>query len=531
MMKYPIGIQSFSQIVEDGYVYADKTALVYDLVTTGKVYFLSRPRRFGKSLLVSTLECYFSARKELFKGLAMEALEQDWYEYPVFKIDFNGDRFAQPGVLEAKIEGHIAQWEKIYGKNPTELTTGDRFTGVLRRAAEQYGHRAVVLIDEYDKPILDALDTPQEDENRDILRAFYSIFKSADDYTRFVLLTGVTKFSQVSVFSGFNQPNDISMSARYEALCGITTEELERYFAEPIALMAKKYKYTIEEMKLVLKQQYNGYHFSDELTDIYNPFSLINAFFNNRMDDYWFRSGTPTYLQTLLQHNHEGINDLTGKYYEPKMFIDYKADVEKPLPMIYQSGYLTIKDYDIESNEFLLDFPNNEVRNGFLSLIASGYLKSDTTEVETWISAGIKLLKRGETTAFRDSLTAFLAGIPYDVHDSLKTTDATEKHFQYTFYLILRLLGGSGCILLTEKTQAVGRVDAILEFKDYVYIFEFKLDGSASEALRQIEEKHYAVPYRDDQRRVCCIGVDFSSETMTVKEWEENCNVFNVSSI
>lgn len=520
-MKYPIGIQSFSQMIENGYVYADKTALVYDLATTGKTYFLSRPRRFGKSLLVSTLECYFRAQKDLFKGLAIETLEQDWHEHPVFKIDFNGDRFDQVGILEAKIEGHITKWENIYGKDPAELTTGDRFTGVLRRAAEQYGRRAVVLIDEYDKPILDALDSPQEDENRDILKAFYSTFKSADDYTRFVLLTGVTKFSQVSVFSGFNQPNDISMSARYEALCGITKEELEHYFAEPIALMAKKYKYTTEEMMLILKQQYNGYHFSDELTDIYNPFSLINAFFNNRIDDYWFRTGTPTYLQTLLQHNHEGINDLTGKYYEPKMFIDYKADVEKPLPMIYQSGYLTIKDYDMESNEFLLDFPNNEVRNGFLSMIASGYLKSAPMDVDTWISTSIKLLKRGETTAFRDSLTAFLAAIPYDVHPSLKPKEATEKHFQYTFYLILRLLGGSGCTLLTEKTQAVGRVDAVLEFKDYVYIFEFKLDGSATEALRQIEEKHYAEPYLDDPRKVFCIGVDFSSETMTVEEWEE----------
>lgn len=523
MMKYPIGIQSFEKLREGGFVYVDKTALVYDLVTTGTVYFLSRPRRFGKSLLVSTLECYFRARKELFHGLAIEALEQDWYEYPVFKIDFNGDRFTQPGILEAKIEGHIAQWENIYGKNPAELTTGDRFTGVLRRAAEQYGHRAVVLIDEYDKPILDALDTPQEDENRDILKAFYSTFKSADDYTRFVFLTGVTKFSQVSVFSGFNQPDDISMSARYEALCGITKKELDHYFAESIRLMAKKYRYTIEEMNLVLKQQYNGYHFSDELTDIYNPFSLINAFRNNRIDDYWFRSGTLTYLQTLLQHNHEGINDLTGKYYEPKMFVDYKADVEKPLPMIYQSGYLTIKDYDIRRNRFLLDFPNNEVRSGFLTMIASGYLKNKNENISTWISDAIILLEDGETTAFRNSLTAFLAGIPYDVHDSLKPEEATEKHFQYTFYLILRLLGGSGCTLLTEKTQAVGRVDAILEFKDYVYIFEFKLNGSASEALHQIEEKHYAEPYLGDPRRVCCIGVDFSSETMTVKEWKEVC--------
>ena len=520
-MKYPIGIQTFSRIRENGYVYIDKTALIHQLVSRGSIYFLSRPRRFGKSLMISTLEAYYEGRKELFEGLAIAGLEKDWFQYPVFHIDFNGDNFAKEGVLEAAIEGYLGNWEDMYGKNPNYTTPGTRFIELLRRASEKTGRRAVVLVDEYDKPILDVLDTPQEEENRDILKAFYSTFKSADDYTRFVFLTGVTKFSQVSVFSGFNQPNDISMSARYEALCGITQEELEYYFAEPIGWMAKKYKCTIAEMKLQLKQQYDGYHFSDELTDIYNPFSLINAFFNNRIDDYWFRTGTPTYLQTLLRHNHEGINDLTGKYYEPKMFIDYKADVEKPLPMIYQSGYLTIKDYDMESNEFLLDFPNNEVRSGFLSMLASGYLKSGTMEVDTWISAGIKLLKRGETTAFRDSLTAFLSGIPYDVHPSLKAEEATEKHFQYTFYLILRLLGGSGCTLLTEKTQAVGRVDAVLEFKDYVYIFEFKLDGSASEALRQIEEKHYAEPYLDDPRKVFCIGVDFSSETMTVKEWKE----------
>ena len=335
------------------------------------------------------------------------------------------------------------------------------------------------------------------------------------------MLTGVTKFSQVSVFSGFNQPNDISMDARYDTLCGITEEEIDHYFQEPVAEMARMDGCTEEEEREALRRRFNGYHFSNRLRGVYNPFSLLNSLQKLDIQDYWFRTGTPTYLQTLLRHNQEGINDLTGKYYEPKMFIDYKADVEKPLPMIYQSGYLTIKDYDMESNEFLLDFPNNEVRSGFLSMLASGYLKSGTMDVDTWISAGIKLLKRGETTAFRDSLTAFLSGIPYDVHPSLKAEEATEKHFQYTFYLILRLLGGSGCTLLTEKTQAVGRVDAVLEFKDYVYIFEFKLDGSASEALRQIEERHYAEPYLDDPRKVFCIGVDFSSETMTVKAWKE----------
>ena len=378
-----------------------------------------------------------------------------------------------------------------------------------------------MLIDEYDKPILDVLDTPLEDVNRDTLKAFYSTFKSADDFLQFVLLTGVTKFSQVSVFSGFNQPRDISMNPDFDTLCGITQEELEHHFAEPIAALAQKYKYSLQEMEERLKQQYDGYHFSDKLTGVYNPFSLLNAFINNRIDDYWYKTGTPTYLQVLLQHNHEQLNELTGRYYAPEMFVDYKADVEKPLPMIYQSGYLTIKDYDPESGEFLLDFPNNEVRKGFLTMIASGYLKTKEMEVSNWISDAIKLLKQGETRAFRDSLTAFLSSISYDSHGSVKSEEAAEKHFQYTFYLILRLLGENNCRLLNEQTQAKGRVDCILEFKNYIYIFEFKLDGSASEALKQIEERQYARPYLTDSRTIIRIGVNFSSETMTVEEWEE----------
>lgn len=277
-MKYPIGIQTFSDLREDGYVYVDKTALVHQMVTSGKVYFLSRPRRFGKSLLISTLESYFRGRKELFEGLAMEKLEKDWYEYPVFHIDFNGDNFAKEGVLEAKIEGFLRQAERMYGKDEDLLTMGDRFEEVLRRAGEKYGRRAVVLVDEYDKPILDVLDTPMEDKNRDTLKAFYSTFKSADRYLQFVLLTGVTKFSQVSVFGGFNQPKDISMDDRYQALCGITQEELEQYFADPVAVLAAQEGCTSDEMKLSLKAQYDGYHFSEGMVDIYNPFSILNAF-------------------------------------------------------------------------------------------------------------------------------------------------------------------------------------------------------------------------------------------------------------
>lgn len=539
-MKYPIGIQSFDRLREDGFVYVDKTALVYNLVQTGSIYFLSRPRRFGKSLLVSTLACYFQGRKELFDGLAIADLEKDWLQYPIFRIDFNGGPYTQPGVLEATIEGYLGNWEDIYGKNLNYTTTGDRFKELLRRAYERTGQRAVVLIDEYDKPILDVLDTGTytcnhvgeklllEDHHREILKSFYSTFKGADEYLKFVLLTGVTKFSQVSVFSGFNQPKDISMDERYESLCGITQEELEKYFAEPISRLATKYECTVEEMKDWLKRQYDGYHFSTNMAAIYNPFSILNAFDMNEIRDYWFATGTPTYLIRLLQHSREQMNELTGKFYDPTMFIDYKADVEQPLPMIFQSGYLTIKEYNKKMGTYLLDFPNNEVRKGFLSVLAANYMKPKSKEVTSWITDAVMDLERGDTDAFRRSLTSFLASIPYDSHGSLKDIDITEKHFQYTFYLLLRLIGVYCTAIHCEDRQSYGRVDCTLEMEDYVYIFEFKMDGTAQEALEQIEKTGYAKPYLADKRKVICIGVNFSSVTRTIEDWEEISNLTSI---
>ena len=533
IMKYPIGIQSFDVIREDGYVYVDKTALVYDLVKNGKIYFLSRPRRFGKSLLVSTLECYFRGRKELFDGLAIAGLEKEWNEYPVFHIDFNGGDYTQDGELENTIEDYLSKWESEYGKGEHESTIGNRFQGILQRASERAGRRAVVLVDEYDKPILDVLDTDYctrtsggeklllENRHRDILKSFYSTFKSADRYLQFVLLTGVTKFSQVSVFSGFNQPNDISMDSRYEALCGITGQEMREYFPEPVSALARKDGCSADEMWDVLQRQYDGYHFGTAMTDVYNPFSILNALAKQELRDYWFATGTPTYLIRLLNRSNEHINELAGRFYDPAMFVDYKADVERPLPMIYQSGYLTIKEYDRTTGSFLLDFPNNEVRKGFLSLLAANYLKPASREVGSWTLDAVRLLMKGQTEAFRDSLTAFLSSIPYDSHPSLNDMQKTEKHFQYTFYLLLRLIGVYCRSIRCEDTQSRGRVDCILEMEKYVYIFEFKLDKSAEEALRQIEERGYARPYAADNRQVACIGVNFSSATRTVEGWEE----------
>ncbi len=526
-MKYPIGIQTFEQIIEGGFVYVDKTDLVWKLAQN-HVCFLGRPRRFGKSLLVSTLECYFKGRKELFKGLAMEKLETEWKEYPVFHIDFSTGNYLNDGALEEVLISSIAEWESQYGVTKVSNDLGLRLQKVLRAAHEQTGLGAVVLIDEYDKPILDVIDLDYqvehlgkmislEEKHRNIMKSFYTTFKGADADLRFVFLTGVTKFSQISMFSGFNQPTDISLSCDFEAICGITKQELVDYFREPIATLAAKYKCTYEEMLQRLKQKYDGYHFSENMTDIFNPFSLLNAFALKRLGGYWFKSGTPTYLIRLLSQFNENLDELVGKYYSVPQFDDYKADVEKPLPMIYQSGYFTIKDYEPDTESFKLDIPNNEVREGLLTLVANNYLgcKEDSA---SWLINSVHQLKQGKLQEFMDSLTAFLASIPYSVRRRNDEREY-ERYFGYTFYLLIRML--SCYLLYHEKETSQGRADCIYETPNDVYIFEFKLDGSADAALQQIEDKGYAREYATDSRNIHCIGVNFSSEKGTIDEWKE----------
>lgn len=526
-MKYPIGIQSFEQIIEDGYVYLDKTDLVYDLVHNGKIYFLCRPRRFGKSLLVSTLKCYFEGRKELFKGLSIDGLEKDWKRYPVFHIDFNGKNFTEGGELEKTLNGFVESQEAIYGKDPYHETLGDRFCYVLKAAHEKTGLRAVVLIDEYDKPLLDVLDQnlcitiggqkrKLEDWNRDVLKAFYSVFKAADADLQFVLLTGVTKFSQISVFSGFNQPDDISMDERYEALCGITEEELYTKFDTPIKEMAARYKVSEDEMKHMLKRKFDGYHFSPNMLDIYNPFSILNSLSKRILADYWFSTGTPTYLLRLLSHCRENINEMAGKFYPTSSFVDYRADVEAPLPMIYQSGYLTVKDWNMYTNSYLLDFPNDEVKNGFLTMVATSYLQPREA-TDAFVLQVVNILEMGDCAKLEKLLTSFFASIPYNLRRKDSEREK-ERYFQYTFYLVLRMI--SCFTVFVEKEQSEGRVDCIVETPKYVYIFEFKRDGSASDALEQIEKMGYAREYAADSRTVYQIGCNFSSKTGTIDGWK-----------
>ena len=532
-MKYPIGIQTFSQIIQDGYVYVDKTDMVYSLVKGGKIFFLSRPRRFGKSLLISTLKSYFLGQKELFRGLKIDSLEKEWNVYPVFHLSFGKGIFTMPYELDKNLETFVAMAEREYGKDELADTLSERFAAVIKAAHTKTGKRAVVLIDEYDKPLLDVMDQDifvqdasgnrkkLEDYNREVLKGFYGVFKDADEDLQFVMLTGVTKFSQVSVFSGFNQPDDISMDAQYESLCGITKDELLTVFDEPIRSLAAKKGKDYELMVTELTRKYDGYHFSSNLTGIFNPFSILNCFKKNDMRNYWFASGTPGYLVRLLAHSNENINELIGKYYPAEMFIDYKADVEQPLPMIYQSGYLTIKACNPHRQTYLLDFPNEEVRSGFISVLAGDYFKEGRAQPATWLEDVTDALEAGDIEMFMNQMTALLSSVTYRFQRKQDAFEC-ERYFQYTFFLIMQMLGRYNT--LVEKETSEGRIDCVLECPDYVYIFEFKLNGSAAAALKQIEDNGYAKPYMADRRKVICLGINFSSEKGTIDDWQPRNN-------
>ena len=527
-MNYPIGIQDFAKLRENNFVYVDKTDMVFDITKNDGVYFLSRPRRFGKSLLVSTIKYYFEGRHDLFKGLKIESLEKKWETYPVFEIDFNGSNYTEADALEQTLNGYLIKWEQQYGVKPATDQPGRRLADVLHQAHVQTGKTCVVLVDEYDKPMLDAMDTGLktrvgdnemliEDHNRETLKAFYSVFKLADADLRFVFLTGVTKFAQVSVFSGFNNAQDISMSPRFDAICGITTEELNTVFAPAIEELANANAVSVAETKSQLKQRYDGYHFSKRMTDIYNPFSLLNTFKSEDARDYWFASGTPSYLMRLLAHSNEDIQGIIARSYEAQEFVDYRATVEAPVPMIYQSGYLTIKGYNREDDEYKLDFPNHEVASGFLTLLASGYFQTPT-QPNSWANKLKKALHHGKPEDFHNLLDDFLASIPYSVRES-NGEKSHERQFQYTVYLIMRLIGSCRNTVYHEKATSKGRADCVIETPRYVYIFEYKLDRPAAEAMAQISDHGYAEPYAHDSRAVYAIACSFSSETGTISDW------------
>ena len=526
-MKYPIGIQSFESIIEGGYVYVDKTALIHRMMCEGKSYFLSRPRRFGKSLLVSTLECFFRGRRELFRGLAIDEMETGWQASPVLHMDLNSCDFTVPGSLEAVLDSYLQTWEKSYGVSVVASEAsqfGLRFKRVISAAREAAGRGVVVLIDEYDKPILDVMDgcppanlshgLSLEDRNRNTLRGFYSALKSADADLRFVLLTGVSRFAKVSVFSDLNQLKDISMTERYETLCGISQHEVDTVFADSVAHMASCRGETPQLMSRLLKDRYDGYHFSKRMTDVYNPFSLLNALQDCELSDYWFASGTPSGLVRLLARSDANLQEMVDRYYDASQIETYRVSSRNPLPLILQSGYLTLASYNPQIEAFTLKIPNKEVERGFLTLVADNYL--DVSEGCTFglIQKTVMSLSAGRIEDFRIGLTAFLSSIPYHVR---RKSDEREKerYFQYTIYLLLRI--ASTYMVLIEKPSSRGRADCVVETTSFVYIFEFKLDGSANEALRHA--CGYADPYAADHRSLFKVGVSFSSRSGSIDGW------------
>lgn len=511
--KLPIGIQSFADIRRSGYLYVDKTALIYELVTTGKPYFLSRPRRFGKSLFLSTLEAYFQGKKELFKGLAIEKLETEWLEYPVLHLDLNAEKYDSPKALDAIISTQLTRWEELYGKGTDEQTLSTRFSGIIRRAVEKTGMQVVVLIDEYDKPLLQTFgnETLQTDY-RNTLKAFYGVLKSTDRYLKFVFLTGVTKFAHVSVFSDLNQLDDLSMRQDYAAICGITKEELTEGFMPELEEMGKAHDLSKEEIIRKMTEQYDGYHFCQNSVGIFNPFSVLNALKYRSFDSYWFQTGTPTFLVGLLKISEYDLRTLiNGVETDAASFSEYRMEAGNPIPLLYQSGYLTIKDYDPRFKLYTLCFPNEEVKYGFLNFIAPFYTSISDEDKVFYIGKFVRELESGDVDAFLTRLRAFFADFPYELNEK------TERHYQVVFYLVFKLMGQ---FCDAEVRSARGRADAVVKTKDYIYVFEFKLDGSIEEALQQIDEKGYLIPYQADGRKLVKVGASFSAEERNLAAWE-----------
>ncbi len=511
-MLYPIGIQTFDKIREDGYVYVDKTEIIYNIVRKGGYYFLSRPRRFGKSLLVSTMESYFKGRKELFDGLAISRLEKDWIEYPVLHMDFSGKSYSDETVLSKVLDDQLCKWEQEYGCENRSDVPGIRFGNVIEAACNKTGRQVAILIDEYDKPIIDNLTREELREPfRSTLQGFYSVMKSKDAFIKFGFLTGVTKIGQMSVFSGLNNLNDISMDERYVSICGITETELRQYFDESIEGLAQKNKLTKDECYERLARMYDGYHFCEDTIGIYNPFSLLRTFDRQRFGKYWFETGTPSFLVQYLKEGNYNLDNISKNDVSVETLSGTNYGKPSPITLMYQSGYLTIKDYDPEFQTYYLDYPNEEVESGFLNSLSQLYTPSLDEGVFS-VSRFVRALRNGETEDFMTRFTAFLSDNSYEIQGDL------ELYFQNTMSIMFKMMG---LYVKTEYRTSNGRIDIVMETDRYVYIMELKRDQDPEAALQQIEAKGYAAPFLASGKTVIKLGINFSSATRTVESWKQ----------
>ncbi len=545
-IRYPIGIQTFRNIIEGGYLYIDKTGFVHDMAENYKYVFLSRPRRFGKSLLSSTIHSYFAGEAELFNGLKAGELKKDWTRHPVFHFDMSTAKHcSEEEELLSELNIKLFKYEKIYGKGDCEVGVNQRFEGLVHRAVEQTGEKAVIIIDEYDAPLLDVVnDQERLTPMRQIMRNFYSPIKSLDPYLRFVFITGITKFAQLSIFSELNNLKNISMMPRYSAVCGISQEELVTQMNIPVQDMADELGISFDAALEKLKSNYDGYHFCAKSEDIYNPFSLLNSLSDKMFGSYWFDTATPTFLIERMRENPIPENLLDRMNEIARSDFDVSPEFsDSILPLLYQTGYLTIKGYSTEDESYTLGYPNREVREGFLKGLLNSYRGSEGMSA-SFVLQFNRALKNNDIDGALERMRSFLAGITYDLENK------SEKHFQTIIYLIFSLLG---YYTQAEVKSAVGRADAVCRTKDRVYVFEFKVDGSAEEALRQIDEKGYLIPYRFEGterceatsvaepveatrrdasagsvtgigsasgKRLVKVGVNISTQTRTIESWK-----------
>ncbi len=510
----PIGKQDFEKIREEKCLYVDKTELIYRLISLGCYYFLSRPRRFGKSLMISTIKAIFEGKRELFEGLAIASKPDfKWEKHPVLHLDLNTQQYDAPEKLENVLNTTLSEWESIYGASATAKDFGPRFEGVIRHAYEKTGKRVVILVDEYDKPMLQAIGNAElQKAYRATLKGFYGALKSMDGSIRFAMMTGVTKFGKVSVFSDLNNLQDISMYSDYYDICGITEKELSTIFVPEIQQMAVRNDMTETECLEKLKHKYDGYHFDEDSPGIYNPFSILNAFAQKKFGSYWFETGTPSYLVYLLQKHDWNLEEMSHVKVSADLLNSIDADSTNPIPVIYQSGYLTIKGYDPRFKTYTLGFPNAEVEEGFMKYLLPCYIHINKTDDVTpfQIDNFVVDVESGNTDLFIKRLRSLFADTPYELIKNL------ENHYQNVIWLLCKLMG---FYTHAEYHTSHGRIDLLVKTPLYIYVMEFKLDGTAEEAMAQINSKEYSLPFTVENQTVVKIGMNFDSTTRNIEKW------------
>ena len=509
---YPVGIQTFEKIREGKYLYVDKTPYIVDFRRKKMSYvFLSRPRRFGKSLFASTLHAYFDGRKELFDGLALGDYEKEWVKHPVLHFDMSGAKHMNKEQLDSYLNFILLPYEKKYGRGNEENQPNERLMGIVTRAYEQTGVKVVIIIDEYDAPLLDVV---HEKENlqslRQTMQNFYSPIKKLDPYLEFTFITGITKFSQLSIFSELNNLDNISMYDRYSAICGISLTELTTVMKPDVDALGKALGLSYEECLEELRRYYDGYHFSEHSEDVFNPFSLIKALNGQKIASYWFDSGTPSYLIKSLQKYHVSVLDIEKKSCDIYDFDVSPEQMTSPLPLLYQSGYLTIKKFNPILHRYTLEYPNKEVKTGMLKSLAPHYLSPVSIDNSSLVGDFLERLYEHDMEAALNRLRAFLSGI------SNRLSNKNERDFQTVFYLIFNLMGA---YMRVEEDSAVGRADAVIHMPDAVYVFELKYDGSAEDAIKQINDKGYLIPYSADGKRLVKVGINYDSTRRTIGNW------------